>query len=40
MSKKDTIYQVTQLIDMAKEKGFLTYQEINHILPSDVISPD
>ncbi|MEE9504524.1 MAG: RNA polymerase sigma factor RpoD [Thermodesulfobacteriota bacterium] len=40
MSKKDTIDQVTQLIDMAKEKGFLTYEEVNNILPSDVVSPD
>jgi RNA polymerase primary sigma factor len=40
MSKKDTIDQVTQLIDMAKEKGFLTYEEVNDILPSDVVSPD
>ncbi len=40
MSKKDTIDQVTQLIDMAKEKGFLTYEEVNDILPSDIVSPD
>jgi len=40
MSKKDTIDQVNQLIDIGKEKGFLTYEEVNDILPSDFISPD
>jgi len=38
--KKDTIDQVNQLIDMGKEKGFLTYEEVNDILPSDIVSPD
>ena len=40
MPKKNTIDQVNQLIDMGKEKGFLTYEEVNSILPSDVVSPD
>ena len=40
MPEKDTSDQVMQLIDMGKEKGFLTYEEVNDILPSDVISPD
>jgi len=40
MSKKDTIDQVNQLIDMGKEKGFLTYEEVNDVLPSEVVSPD
>jgi len=40
MSKKDTLNQVNQLIDMAKEKGFLTYEEVNDVLPSDVVSPE
>ena len=40
MSKKDTIDQVNQLIDRGKEKGFLTYEEVNDVLPSDVVSPD
>ena len=38
--EKDTIDQVNQLIDMGKEKGFLTYEEVNDILPSDIVSPD
>jgi len=40
MSKKDTIDQVNQLIDLGRGKGFLTYEEVNNILPSDVVSPD
>ena len=40
MSKKETIEQVNQLIDMGKEKGFLTYEEVNDILPSEVVSPE
>jgi RNA polymerase primary sigma factor len=40
MSKKDPIDQVNQLIDMGKEKGFLTYEEVNDILPSDIVSPE
>ena len=40
MSKKDTTDQVNQLIDMGKEKGFLTYEEVNDVLPSEVVSPD
>jgi len=38
--KKDTIDQVNQLIDIGKEKGFLTYEEVNDVLPSDIVSPD
>jgi len=40
MSKEDTIDQVNQLIDLGKEKGFLTYEEVNDILPSDIFSPE
>jgi len=29
-----------QLIDMGKEKGFLTFDEINEVVPSDLLSPD
>ncbi len=39
MSKEDTTDQVNKLIDMGKEKGFLTYDEVNDILPSDIFSP-
>jgi RNA polymerase primary sigma factor len=37
--KKDTSDQLNQLIDLGKEKGFLTHDEVNDILPSDVLSP-
>ena len=40
MSKEDTTDQVNQLIEMGKEKGFLTYKEVNDILPSDIFSPE
>ena len=40
MPKKNTIDQVNQLIDMGKEKGFLTYEEVNSVLPPDIVSPD
>jgi len=40
MAKKDTIDQVNQLIDMGRDKGFLTYEEVNDVLPSEVVSPD
>ncbi len=40
MSKKTSMEEVQQLIDMGKEKGFLTYDEVNDILPADMISSD
>ena len=40
MPKKNTVDQVNQLIDMGKERGFLTYEEVNSVLPSDIVSPD
>jgi RNA polymerase primary sigma factor len=32
--------QFQQLIDLGKRKGFLTYEEVNESLPSDMISPE
>ncbi|MGH9388459.1 MAG: RNA polymerase sigma factor region1.1 domain-containing protein, partial [Vicinamibacteria bacterium] len=29
-----------QLLPVGKEKGYLTYEEINNALPSDIVSPD
>jgi len=40
MAKKTSIEEVQQLIDLGKEKGYLTYDEVNDILPSDMVSPD
>jgi len=39
MSKINTISKVNKLIDLGKQKGFLTYDEVNDILPSDIFSP-
>jgi len=40
MAKKTSIEEVQQLIDLGKEKGYLTYDEVNDILPADMVSPD
>ncbi len=32
--------KIKQLIGMGKQKGYLTYDEVNDILPADVVSPD
>jgi len=39
MAKKN-IEEVKQLIDMGKEKGFLTYDEVNDLLPPDIVSSE
>src|SRR5512138_3614317 len=39
MAKK-SVEDVKQLIDMGKEKGFLTYEEVNDFLPPDLVSSD
>ena len=36
----DTTDHANQLIEMGKEKGFLTYEEVNSILPSEIVSPE
>ncbi len=36
----DATDYVNQLIDKGKEKGFLTYEEVNSILPSEIVSPE
>jgi RNA polymerase primary sigma factor len=40
MAKKTSIDEVQQLIELGKEKGFLTYDEVNDILPSDMVSSE
>jgi RNA polymerase primary sigma factor len=40
MAKKTSIDEVQQLIELGKEKGFLTYDDVNDILPSDMISSE
>jgi RNA polymerase primary sigma factor len=39
MAKKN-LEEMKQLIDMGKEKGFLTYEEVNDLLPPDMVSSD
>ncbi|MBI4715661.1 MAG: sigma-70 family RNA polymerase sigma factor, partial [Nitrospirae bacterium] len=40
MAKDDKLAEVQQLISMGREKGFLTYDELNHALPEDVVSSE
>ena len=40
MGKDDKIDEVKQLITIGKEKGFLTYDDLNNALPADVLSSD
>ncbi len=40
MGRKPKMDQVKQLINIGKEKGFLTYDEVNDVLPPDMVSPD
>jgi len=39
MAKK-SMNEVKQLIDLGKEKGFLTYDEVNDLLPPDMVSSE
>ena len=38
--QKKNIKEVKKLIDLGKEKGYLTYDEVNDMLPADIVSPD
>jgi RNA polymerase primary sigma factor len=40
MGKEGEMEQVKQLIHLGKEKGYLTYEEVNDLLPPDVVSSD
>ncbi len=40
MAKKTSIEEVQQLIDLGKEKGYLTYDEVNDVLPADMVSSE
>ncbi|MFO7765298.1 MAG: RNA polymerase sigma factor RpoD [Pelovirga sp.] len=40
MAKKTNPEEVQQLIDMGKEKGFLTYDEVNDMLPANMVSSE
>ncbi len=40
MTRGQKMNEVKRLISMGKEKGYLTYQEVNNILPPDLVSPE
>ncbi|MBC7837116.1 MAG: RNA polymerase sigma factor RpoD [Nitrospiraceae bacterium] len=40
MSKPELLGEVKKLISMGKEKGFLTYDELNSTLPAEVVSSE
>ncbi|MFQ5458517.1 MAG: RNA polymerase sigma factor RpoD [Myxococcota bacterium] len=40
MAKKKSSREVKDLIDLGREKGYLTYDDVNDALPSEVVSPD
>ena len=40
MAKEEEMEKVKELIHMGKKKGFLTYDEVNNLLPPDIVSSD
>jgi len=40
MAKKINPDEIQQLIDMGKDKGFLTYDEVNDMLPANMVSSE
>ena len=40
MEKLTHVSEINQLVTQGKEKGYLTYEEVNDVLPSDVVTPD
>ena len=40
MSKDDKLDEVKHLISLGKEKGFLTYDELNNALPADILTSE
>ncbi|MFQ5598370.1 MAG: RNA polymerase sigma factor RpoD [Nitrospiria bacterium] len=40
MSKEEKLDEVKQLISLGKEKGYLTYEELNNALPVDLLSTE
>src|SRR5713101_4387063 len=40
MSEETKLEELDRLISMGKQKGFLTYDEVNDALPSDIVSLD
>ena len=40
LDKLTNVSEVNQLILLGKEKGYLTYEEVNDVLPSNLVTPD
>ena len=40
MEKLTHVSEINQLISKGKEKGYLTYEEVNDVLPPDVVTPE
>ena len=38
--EKKNMKEVKKLIDLGKEKGYLTYDDVNDMLPAEAVSPD
>jgi RNA polymerase primary sigma factor len=39
-AKRENSKEVKKLIDLGKEKGYLTYDDVNDMLPAEAVSPD
>ncbi len=40
LKSESEIKELKKLIELGKERGFLTYDEINDLLPADIVSPE
>jgi RNA polymerase primary sigma factor len=40
LALEDKYDDIKKLIDVGKEKGYLTYNEVNDLIPHDIQSPD
>ena len=40
MALDDKFDDIKKLIDAGKEKGYLTYEQVNDLIPADVHSPE
>ncbi len=38
--KLTNVIEINQLISQGKEKGYLTYEEVNDVLPQDLVTPE
>jgi len=40
INKLTNVTEINQLISQGKEKGYLTYEEVNDVLPQDLVTPE